>query len=565
MYLFYCKRQAEDIYIQMQACTCRCLYCKGGCKVTFLVKLGAITVHCIHLHCAGRKHAFVLKVLQELPEGLAVSVLAASAADLQWHLSILPASLHPLAIEAAFPSIRRHHSLTLDISSFFGSNTPYTVLRAATTGTIALKKLHLQYISVCANDDLLQLISAACRSALDVNLEFTNSYLHQVPDSQPYLQLEDTLSHNTALTSLQLSFPDIPCQFFRFELLLESLKSLQTLKLAPRGDFFRKVYHDYHLPPARHFISLPVLTHLCLGHGFHFMELSQIVPYMTRLKALSLRGFDLEELPPLCSLTALQTLELVHCERLKQLPPLDTLTALQQLKTNALVRLQRVPPLATLTALQTLELANCAQFQEVPPLDTLTALHTLVLSGFALQQIPPLATLTALQLLSLHSCLKVQVLPPLDNLTALHTLVLNSELLQQAPPLATLTALQTLDLGGCRLLHELPPLATLTGLHTLDLSGCFELKKLPSLENLTALRTLDLSECYQLQQLPPLDTLASLTRLDLEDCEGLRQLPPLGTLTALQTLDLKGCLRLRQLPPLPPLQTLQVFGCDNIL
>jgi hypothetical protein len=46
-----------------------------------------------------------------------MAVLTASAADIEHHLSVLPSSLHPLAIEVAFPSIRRDRSLTLDFAS----------------------------------------------------------------------------------------------------------------------------------------------------------------------------------------------------------------------------------------------------------------------------------------------------------------------------------------------------------------------------------------------------------------------------------------------------------------
>jgi hypothetical protein len=108
-----------------------------------------------------------------------------------------------------------------------------------------------------------------------------------------------------------------------------------------------------------------------------------MIPHMTRLQALSLRGSDLQELPPLSSLTALQTLELHDCQQLQQLPPLDTLTALQTLQLNSLVsfsflfcRLQRVPPLAILTALQTLQIAHCTGVEELPTLATLTGLQT---------------------------------------------------------------------------------------------------------------------------------------------------------------------------------------------
>jgi hypothetical protein len=50
----------------------------------------------------GSHHRSILTALQvllQLPEGLAISVLAASPADVCQHLSTLPTSLHPLAIE----------------------------------------------------------------------------------------------------------------------------------------------------------------------------------------------------------------------------------------------------------------------------------------------------------------------------------------------------------------------------------------------------------------------------------------------------------------------------------
>jgi hypothetical protein len=59
----------------------------------------------------------LLQVLQSLPESLAVAVLAAAQVDLAHQLFVLPVSLHSLAIEAAYPSIRRDHSFTLDFSA----------------------------------------------------------------------------------------------------------------------------------------------------------------------------------------------------------------------------------------------------------------------------------------------------------------------------------------------------------------------------------------------------------------------------------------------------------------
>jgi hypothetical protein len=76
----------------------------------------------------------VLKVLEQLPEGLAVSILAASTGGLDHHLSILPSSLHHIAIEAAFPEIRLENSLDLDLMSMKNQATAYAVLNAATAG-----------------------------------------------------------------------------------------------------------------------------------------------------------------------------------------------------------------------------------------------------------------------------------------------------------------------------------------------------------------------------------------------------------------------------------------------
>jgi hypothetical protein len=115
----------------------------------------------------------VLKVLEQLPEGLAIAVLAAAPVALHRQLEILPASLHHLAIEAAFPSIRRHHSLTL---TFFPSPgikprefavAACAVLHAAITNNSALTHLEVSHIPV-GNDGLVQLISAACKSPSDL-------------------------------------------------------------------------------------------------------------------------------------------------------------------------------------------------------------------------------------------------------------------------------------------------------------------------------------------------------------------------------------------------------------
>jgi hypothetical protein len=83
----------------------------------------------------------VLKVLEQLPEGLAIAVVAASPADFEHHLSILPASLHLVAVEAAFPSIRRDRFLSLDFNLLRHPSTAFEVLHVSTAETTGAKTL----------------------------------------------------------------------------------------------------------------------------------------------------------------------------------------------------------------------------------------------------------------------------------------------------------------------------------------------------------------------------------------------------------------------------------------
>jgi Leucine-rich repeat (LRR) protein len=84
-------------------------------------------------------------------------------------------------------------------------------------------------------------------------------------------------------------------------------------------------------------------------------------------------------LPPLATLSALQTLRLSGC-LLQQLPPLDNLTALRKLELWHNPQLQCLPPLDGLKALQTLDLTRCSELRQLPLLDGLTALQDLFLS-----------------------------------------------------------------------------------------------------------------------------------------------------------------------------------------
>jgi hypothetical protein len=469
---------------------------------------------------------FVLKVLQELPEGLAVAVLAASPADLEDHLSILPPSLHPLAIEAAFPEIRRKHHLTLDFDSLENLTTAYAVLHAAiegTTGASALKSLELYDIPVSCNDRLQQLISAACSSASDVLLEFCEREEQLVALSRPFLQLEECLSKNTALTSLQLLFEDDPWHVFAIDCLFQSLTGLQSLDLTARIRSSNElISHKFDTPSG--IINLCCLTRLHLGPGFHLRELPQILPYMARLEDLFLCGDNLQKQGSmaLSSLTSLKTLKLQFVRDSDVLPSVATLTMLQTLDLSGCRRLQRLPALEALTALQTLKLGDCRKVSQLPPLHNLTALKDLEGALGDLLRWPGFDTHTNLQTLELSGSENANQLPRLADFTSLQSLRIRSHPgLQEMPRLDALKNLQTLSFCECANLLVLPPLNMLTALQTLNLFACERLQQLPPLNCLKALCMINLARCYELQQLPPLDCLTNLQHLMLLHCTKL--------------------------------------------
>jgi Leucine-rich repeat (LRR) protein len=483
----------------------------------------------------------VLQALDQLPDSLVIEVLALTSADLNQQLSILPDRFHHLAVEAAFPSIRRQRSLTLAIHS---SKTAYAVLNAAITASSALKSLHLSDIPLQANKQLHPLIAVACSSASDVSLSFHDDNLPPESNHMPLAQVHEALCCNTALTSLSLTFRNDSGPVLNLDCLVKALTSLQSLTLARSSKRRSGSSGSEHAP--RCITNLLCLTHLCVGPGFRLMNLSEIMCSMTQLQALHLRD-DWEpmpqELPSLNPLTALQTLELHCCLKLEVLPPLDHVTALKTLMLSDLRSLRIVPSLATLTKLQTLKVSCCTQLIEFPLLDSLTALQTLELIDFGLPEIPPLASLSALQTLEVSDC-------------------------KDLPSLAAMPELQSLQLTYCLTSAEFPILDSLTGLRTLELTDCERLQQIAPVANLTALQTLKLIRCLQLRVLPPLARLTALQNLDLNGCARLRELPPLYTLTALETLLLRNCWQLQPITlvdTLTALRTLDVNYSPRLL
>jgi hypothetical protein len=403
----------------------------------------------------------VLQVLGTLPEGLAIQILRIAWVDEQ--LDVLPVSLHHLTIDAEFPAIRSHRSFTLDFHSQMirrkRRKSAFTaIMQAVTTSTIGLRKLDLTHIPVSRIDSLLQLISATCRSAQDVSLSFGDSKSSASEMQAEIIKLDSMVALMTGIESLSL-----------------------TVKYGRSFKGFRG------LPAPSSIANLRCLTHLSLGPGFHHMDLPEMILHTTSLQSLYLTGNahnchrKLQELTPLCSLTALTKLTLNCCEGLL-----------------------KIPPLLSLSSLQWFELEGCKAVQDLPPLCTLTALQTLILCDlWQLRQIPSLSTLTALTRLDLSSLSQIETIPLLATLTALQVLKLNSiDSLQQLPPLATLTALQTLELRYNRKLRRIPTLISLTALRRVELFGCEQLLELPSLYRLTRLWPREIRVRGRLQRHP---------------------------------------------------------------
>jgi internalin A len=256
----------------------------------------------------------------------------------------------------------------------------------------------------------------------------------------------------------------------------------------------------------------------------------------------------LENLAPLASLTALQTLRALGT-LIADLTPLAGLTALQTLDVSG-TQVADFTPLAGLTALHTLD-ASGTQVADLTPLAGLTALHTLYVSRTQVADLTPLADLTALHTLYV-SRTQVADLMPLAGLTAVHTLDVSDTRVADLTPLAGLTALQTLDVSATRV-ADLTPLAGLTALQTLDVSGT-QIAELTPLADLTALQKLR-ALGTQIADLTPLAGLTALQRLYVSVTQ-IADLTPLAGLTALQTLDVSRT-QVADLTPLAGLTALQ--------
>jgi internalin A len=208
---------------------------------------------------------------------------------------------------------------------------------------------------------------------------------------------------------------------------------------------------------------------------------------------LSLAGLGLTSLPAeICSLNALQRLDL-HDNHLTALPPeIGALTALKELfvYNNQLAALP--PEIGSLTALQELNLHD-NQLATLPSeIDSLTALQSLDLRCNQLATLPQeIGSLTALQTLRLSDNSLATLSPAIGSLTALQRLGLSRNLLTSVPAnVGMLTALRRLDINDNQLVTLPPEIGSLTALQLLDLSANQLTTLSPEIRLLTALTQL---------------------------------------------------------------------------
>jgi hypothetical protein len=218
------------------------------------------------------------------------------------------------------------------------------------------------------------------------------------------------------------------------------------------------------------------------------------------LKQLTLAWLDELEvlMPDLIGLTALGSLTIQYCGKLRALPRgIGKLGALRELTLWGLNMLQEMPDLIGLTALGSLTIENCNKLRALPRgIGKLGALRELTLWGLnELQEMPDLIGLTALGSLTIENCDKLRALPRgIGELGALKqfTLRVLDELQEMPDTIGRLTSLEHLTLDSCSKLRTLPAsIMHLSRLQKLCISEV-PLEDMPCIEALTALHELRL-------------------------------------------------------------------------
>ncbi|OVA05525.1 Leucine-rich repeat [Macleaya cordata] len=217
-------------------------------------------------------------------------------------------------------------------------------------------------------------------------------------------------------------------------------------------------------------------------------------------------SFPEEGLMMLRNLTALQSLDIKYCLKLKTLPSelLENLTALTNLSIWRCGELISFPEeIQNLTSLKSFDIDRCDSLKTLPEMGISNTLKNLFIQhcGSLTSLSAGLRNLTTLKSLSIKECEELEFFPEdFEHLIALLRLRIGT-----LPKLASLpvglqhvTTLEYLEVWDCSSFTTLPEwIRDFRSLHTLEILGCKNLKFLPEgLQQLTALRNLKIKECH---------------------------------------------------------------------
>lgn len=305
---------------------------------------------------------------------------------------------------------------------------------------------------------------------------------------------------------------------------ISNLRSLKVLKLD--SCFIREFLHD-----------IGRLTNLEEMHALRCRSLEGDIPsdigQLKFLRMLVLGYTRISSLPScIQSLCYLQTLDLLHCDRIEALPMLpSSLTRLRVISRN----MRDVPFIDHLTKLEELCLGD-EDPEELKQPSMQRMMNSILTRGVVLSFLWS-KTFPRLKVLELsHSritdlCLRDECLPQLTKLVVSGA---NLRRIQQLP-----STLSFLSIRGCLSLKRLPTVQCLKGLTELRLSHS-AVREVEGLGELEALEIIDISHC-EIRNLEGLGQLTSLTSLTLSDCDHLRKLPNISNMRMLKIIEIHRC------------------------
>eukprot|EP00253_Pinus_taeda_P001263 PITA_01263 len=119
----------------------------------------------------------------------------------------------------------------------------------------------------------------------------------------------------------------------------------------------------------------PNLKQLDIRHCAHLVEIGALPPTLIRLKLYKCRR--LRRIEGICNLTRLQKLNIRKCVELEDLPSLERLTALEKFSADECSKLRRIKGLGQLAALRILYVSSCKALEELTGIENLRVLEKL--------------------------------------------------------------------------------------------------------------------------------------------------------------------------------------------